>query len=392
MTTRKRAGRRSNNEGSFTFLEKSGLWQVRISHEGKRIAAYGRTKEEAREKLRALQRKQDQGLPLVTSKTPMRDYLTQWLGRIQHQVRPSTHAGYEGLVRVHLIPRLGHIKLGKLSPEHIERAYAAMLAEGKSASVIEHVHLRLSKALNDAIGRRLIYWNPAQAITPPKPSHNELHPPDASDINRLLDTAAATEYYEAIHTAFYTGLRRNELLALRWRDLDLDMARLSVSRSLYRAKGGKSIYQDAKTTHGRRLVSLTPSSALVLRSLRDRQRADGLLQDYPVDEESLVFRYRDGSPILPRGFSGAFRKILRRAGLEGYRLHDARHAHATQMLRQGVHPLIVSQRLGHSRVGITLDTYSHVTPGLQEAAALRFEEGLIVDKAPEREPIPGVLA
>jgi integrase len=162
------------------------------------------------------------------------------------------------------------------------------------------------------------------------------------------------------------------------------MGAVSVSRSLYRAKGGQSIYQAPKTAKGRRLVSLTPSSVLVLRSLRERQEADGLLQGYAVNEDSTVFRYRDGSPILPRAFSGAFKKIMRKAGLDGYRLHDARHAHATLMLRQGVHPKIVQERLGHSRVGITLDIYSHVTPGLQEAAALRFEEGMTAFR--EKEP------
>lgn len=157
----------------------------------------------------------------------------------------------------------------------------------------------------------------------------------------------------------------------------MEMATRSVTRSVYRAKGGQSIYQTPKTTKGRRLVSLTPSSALLLRSLKERQEADGLLLGYVVNEDSLVFRYRDGSPILPTGFTHSFTKIMRRAGLEGYRLHDARHTHATLMLRQGVHPKVVQERLGPAKVGTTLDIYSHVTPGLQEAAALRFEEELV---------------
>ena len=167
------------------------------------------------------------------------------------------------------------------------------------------------------------------------------------------------------------------------------MATISVARSLYRAKGGQSIYKDTKTAKGRRLVSLTPASALVLRSLKERQEADGLLLGYEVNEDSLVFRYRDGSPILPTGLTHAFAKIMRRAGMEGYRLHDVRHAHATLMLKQGVHPKIVQERLGHPRITTTLDTYSHVTPGLQEAAALRFEEGLSVVSQPEqvKEPV-----
>ena len=236
--------------------------------------------------------------------------------------------------------------------------------------------------------RNLIFRNPCQGVSPPRADGKELHPPDAAAIHRILEATKNTEYYEALYTAFYTGLRRGEILALRWRDVDLDMATISVNRSIYRGRGGKSIYQDPKTAKGRRLVSLTPSTALMLRSLRERQQAHGLLLGYIVNEDSQVFRYHDGRPILPRGFSGAFTKCMHRAGLEGYRLHDSRHAHATLMLRQGVHPKIVQERLGHAKVETTLNIYSHVTPGLQAAAALRFEEGLTVAKESESDPAP----
>ena len=334
------ATRRGNQEGSLTH-RKDGRWMARVSHEAQRITVYGKTKEEARQKLRALQRKQDQGLPLVTSQAALGDYLVQWLENIKYRVRQKTLADYADLVRCHLTPRLGHIRLNKLGPELIQKAWNDMLKEGHSASVVEHCHLRLSKALNDAMKRNLIYRNPCQMVSPPRAARKEVSPPDADAINRLLEMARDTDYYEALYTSFYTGLRRGELLALRWRDVDLAMGTVSVNHSLYRAKGGQSIIQDPKTAKGRRLVSLTPSTTLMLRSLWDRQVADGLLQGYTVNGESTVFRYRNGSPILPRGFSGAFTKIMRRAGLEGYRLHDARHAHATLMLRQGVHPKIV---------------------------------------------------
>ncbi len=338
--------RRGNNEGSV-YQRADGRWAASISLEGRRFSRYGKTRQEASRKLRELQRNQDQGLPVVTAQMLLRDYLVQWLDNIRHRVRPKTFEGYESLIRVHVAPRLGHIKLGKLTPELISKAWSEISTQGKSASVIEHCHLRLSKALNDAVKRQLIYRNPCQAVSPPRVYRKELRPPSAEAVQRLLETAKDTEYYEAMHTAFYTGLRRGELLALRWCDVDLDMATTSVSRTVYRAKGGRSVFTEPKTAKGKRLVSLTPSSALMLRALRERQEVDGMLQGFQVTKDSLVFRYSDGSPILPRAFSGAFRKIMHRAGLEGYRLHDARHAHATLMLRQGVHPKVVSERLGH---------------------------------------------
>ena len=367
---------RGNNEGSIVHRG-DGRWMARLSHEGRRVTVYGQTKEEARQKLRTLQRKQDENLPLVTSQMPLKDYLTQWLDYIRHQVRPKTHVDYERAVRLHIMSRLGHIRLGKLGPEHVARAWSDMLKAGKSASVVEYCHRRLSKAMNDAMKRDLVYRNPCQAVLPPKVPRKELYPPDADAIHQFLEVAKDTEYYEALYTSFYTALRRGELLALLWRDLDLDLGTISVTRSLYRAKGGRSIIQAPKTAKGRRLVSLTPSTTLLLRSLRECQEVDAFLHGYIVNDDSPVFRYRDGSPILPRGYTGAFTKIMRRAGLEGYRLHDARHAHASLMLKLGVHPKIVQERLGHAKVGTTLDIYSHVVPGLQQAAALRFEEGLV---------------
>ena len=173
---------------------------------------------------------------------------------------------------------------------------------------------------------------------------------------------------------------------MRWRGVNLDMAILSINRSVYRAKGAQSIYQEPKTAKGRRLVDLPPESVLVLRALRERQEADGLLQGYTVNEDTLVFRYRDGSPILPRGLSGAFTKIMRRAGLEGYRLHDARHSHASLMLQLGESPKTIQERLGHARATITLDIYSHLAPGIQKAAALRFNEALQAARGTEPTP------
>ena len=376
------AKRRGNQEGSLT-LRKDGLWAARVSHEGKRIAAYGKTKEEARLKLWALQRKQDEHLPLTTSQTLLRDYLAQWPESIKYQIRPKTLSDYEATVRLHIVPHLGHIRLGKLVPEHVEKTWNDIMKTGHSADVVKYAHLRLSKALNDAMKRRLIYYNPCHVVSPPKPSRQETYPPDAQAAHQFLDTARTTEYYEALYTAFYTGLRRGELLGLYWRDVSLEMGTLSVVSSLYRAKGGRSIYQDPKTAKGRRLVSLTPSTVLVLRYLRERQEADGLLQGYEVNNDTPVFRYRDGSLILPRGFTGACKKIMRSAGLESFRLHDLRHGHATLMLHQGENPKVVQERLGHAQVGTTLDIYSHVAPSLQQAAALRFDESMAMARAPK---------
>ena len=235
--------------------------------------------------------------------------------------------------------------------------------------------------------RRLIHYNPCQVVSPPKSITTEPYPPDAQAVHQFLAAARSTEYYEAMYTAFFTGLRRGELLALSWRDIDLEAATISIIHSVYRARGSQSIYHEPRTQKGRGLVDLTPSTALLLRSLRERQEADGQLLGYDVDKESPV--YHDGSPFLPRSFSGAFTKIMRRAGLEGFKLHQARHSHASLLLRQGENPKLIQERLWHSKVGTTLDIYSHVTPDLHLAATLRIEE--VVAEARQPEPISELL-
>ena len=205
--------RRGNNEGSI-YQREDGRWVATISVDGRRISRYARTRQEAIKKLRELQRLQDQGgLPVVTAQMPLRDYLAGWLENVRHRVRPKTFVDYEVAVRLHISSALGHVRLGKLTPEHISRAWDDMLKDGVSASTVEHAHRRLSKALNDAMKRQLIYRNPCQAVTPPKPPRREMDTPDSRAISRLLEAARDTEYYEALHTAFYTGLRRGELLA-----------------------------------------------------------------------------------------------------------------------------------------------------------------------------------
>ena len=171
-------------------------------------------------------------------------------------------------------------------------------------------------------------------------------------------------------------MRRGELLGLRWCDVDLDMAALSVVQALQRLHGGRYIVKEPKSSRGRRLIALPPSLAIVLRQHMAQAEAQRALLDLRLAETDLVFSHLDGAPLDPGTVTHSFRKIARKAGSFHVRFHDLRRTHASLMLRAGVHPKIVSERLGHSTVSITLDTYSRVMPGLQEAAALRFEEGL----------------
>jgi len=183
-------------------------------------------------------------------------------------------------------------------------------------------------------------------------------------------------------------MRRSELLAVRCVDVDLLGMHISVSRTMQYLNGVENhiTFKEPKSNKSRRLIALSPSTVFVLQEhLKAQQKMRESLQLPPISENDLVFSHWDGSPLLPDSITHAWSKLTRKCGLKGIRLHDARHTHATIMLKQGVHPKIVQERLGHSTISTTLDTYSHVSPGLQQAAARGFDDILNRDSTLDRQ-------
>jgi len=195
----------------------------------------------------------------------------------------------------------------------------------------------------------------------------------ADEVVRFLDAARETNYYVYFATLLYTGLSRGELLALRWRNLDLDNATLAVVETAYKLGNGDYVIKEPKTAHSRRTVTLPSSLVELFKAYRADQELLRIQLGIALNVDDFVFIRPDGSPINPSAVTLAFRRIIKRAGLRSVRIHDLRHTHATLMLSAGVHPKVVSERLGHANIGITLDIYSHVLPGLQEAAADKFD-------------------
>jgi integrase len=218
--------------------------------------------------------------------------------------------------------------------------------------------------------------NVGEAVDAPRPEHKEVTMLGANEIRLILDASKEAPYYVVFFTKAYTGLRRSELLGLRWGDVDLEKSTLSVVQTLHQLRGGRYIFREPKSKRSRRQIALSPSLAILLWDHQLKQEHTRRLLGKSLEPADLVFSHPDGTPIRPNSITRAFHKIAQSLDLKGARLHDLRHAHATIMLEQGVHPKIVQERLGHSSVSTTLDIYSHVVPGLQEAAARRFEEGL----------------
>lgn len=232
------------------------------------------------------------------------------------------------------------------------------------------MHRVLRAALGQAVRWRMLSRNPADAVRPPRPERREMKALPEKDMTALFESLAGTRLYAPVTVAATTGLRRGELLALRWSDVNLDAATLTVKRSLEETKAGLN-FKSPKTREAQRLLDLLPLTVEVLRRHRIEQAKARLAAGPAWEDNDLVFPDSDGRPWRPSLLTGAFAD--RRTGI---RFHDLRHSHATQLLRAGVHPKIVSERLGHAGVGITLDTYSHVLPGMQKQAMLQLEASL----------------
>ena len=340
------------------------------------------SKKEAEKRLSEVLNQIDNGIFIKPGKTTLAEYLERWLKEYAWpNLAPRTAEGYESIIRQHVIPGIGNLPLTQLKPEHLQRYYSEKLASGRcdgkgalSQTTVNHHHTCLHRALKMALKWGLVSRNPADAATPPRPRRSEMQTMNEDEVQTFLEAAKATPYYVLFYLVLFTGMRRSELLALRWCDADLIMSEVSVSRSLHHLRDGNIVIRQPKTAKARRQVALPPSATLILNEHKEKKALECAMLGMSLKDDSLIFCQVDGKPLLPDTVSHAWVKIMKRASLKHFRLHDGRHTHASLLLKQNVHPKIVQERLGHATISTTLDLYSHVAPGLQEAAARHFDE------------------
>jgi integrase len=311
-------------------------------------------------------------------------FLAAWLAHMRGRVRRVTFEGYEVLVRRHALPALGALELAALRPLHLQDLYGRLLAGGAgrrplAAGTVLNLHLVLTQALGQAVRWELLAANPAAGAQPPRPRRAAPLVADPALLERLLAATAGSVYELPCALALATGMRRGELLALRWSDLSPERRQARVVRSLQPTQAGL-VFEEPKTRRSRRPVVLPAFLDRYLDAQQQRQSERRLAAAGAWRELGLVIDRGDGAPLNPDTLSAGWARFLGRKGLPKLRFHDLRHAHATLLLLQGVHPKIVSERLGHASIGITLDTYSHVLPSLQNDAADAFDT-LFPDRA-----------
>lgn len=332
----------------------------------KRVTA--RTKREVELQVAELIHKAETGFT-DAGKVTVREFFDHWLESVRPTLRPATVRRYRDLARLHIVGIVGNLKLGKLLAADVQRLYANRLAAGLSPTSVRHIHGLLHRALSDAVRWGLLTRNVTEAVDPPRRSTPEARTWNASEVATVLTVAASDELEALWRLALMTGMRRGELLGLRWTDVDLDAGSLSIRRTLSRGESSRLESGEPKTASGRRRIALPASVVESLRRHRLRQVEYRLAVGPAYEDRELVFTNDTGGPLHPNTLAHRFRTLIAASNVPVIRFHDLRHTCATLLLGQGVHPKVVQERLGHADIAMTMNLYSHVTADMQRNAA-----------------------
>jgi integrase len=383
---RRTAGNKKRASGeSSIYRDEDGRWHGFVSmgkkENGRRDRRHvsGAKRADVVAKVRAIEAKRDAGVIDAAGRAPtVGEWLDHWLDNIAaRKVRARTLESYRSTVRLHLRPGIGHHRLDRLQPEHLERLYGALSDKGLSPASILRAHRVLSRALRVASQRAKVARNVATLVDPPTVKRPETALPLSAQEARKVMAAAQTHRNAARWTvALAVGLRQSEALALRWSDVDLDNGTLSVRRGLHRISGQGLVYEEPKADRSRRNLALPAQLVDALKAQRAVQLEERIAAGPLWEDHDLVFAQPNGRPIERKSDWRAWKALLRQAGVREVRLHDGRHTAATLLLSEGVHPRVVMEVLGHAQMRTTTDTYSHVMPALGRDAADRMGQAL----------------
>jgi integrase len=362
------AQRRGNREGTIT-QRTNGSWRAQIFLDGKRLSHTSKTRRECQDWLKKISGDFDAGISINGSQQTLQGYLESWLTSIQKSIRPTTLYQYRMTCRRYIYPILGSIKLCNLHPELIQRLYANNLDSGIGARTVRIIHAVLHSAFEKALKLGILGRNPVDATTPPRVESKEMRIYDENQVNQLLLAARGNKNEALYHLAIATGLRQSELLGLKWSDLDWQKRTLSIQRQLKRNGKKDDLFSQPKTKNGRRVIILGSITIDKFREHWDRQNMERLFAGERYQDNDLIFPTPIGTPKNQSNLFREFKQFIRSAGLPEIRFHDLRHTAASLLLNHNIAPIIVSRRLGHYKVSMTLDTYGHLIPEFQNEAA-----------------------
>jgi integrase len=371
--------KRGNGEGSIT-KRSDGRWMARYTvHTAigpKRKHIYGRTRQEVAEKLSKAVSDRVGGVVFDGDHETLEAYLRRWIDEVlRGTVKQSTLENYTYIVRLHIIPELGRVRLRALKSRDVRRLYREKLEAGLSPRTVQIIHTVLRKALQQAVRDDVLTRNVCDAVTAPRPTKKEMQPLTPEQAKSLLENVREDRLRGLYVLAITAGLREGELLGLRWDDVDLERKLLQVRRQLTRTRDGLSF--TAPKRDKARVVRLTDIAIAALKAHREAQNEERARAGSLWEETSLVFTSSIGTPVDVGNLTyRSFRPLLKRTNLPRIRFHDLRHTCATLLLSKGTHPKIVQEMLGHANISMTMDTYSHVLPDMQEKAVSAMDDAL----------------
>jgi integrase len=347
----------------------------------RRWHSFAGTKRAAQVECARLISEMQRGTYLEPNKTMVAKFLDRWLADVKTRVSAKTYERYEQVCHKNIAPLLGAVLLSKLRPAQISQAYATALASGRRRRAggllprtVHHMHVILKGALAQAVKWEMLARNPAAAVDPPKVARTTMQTYDLGQTAELIQAARGKRIFVPIILAVLCGLRRGEIAALRWRNVDLAVGQLSVVQSAEQTQAGVR-YKAPKNGRGR-TVALSATLVTELKAHRIQQAQELLKVGKRLSDDDFVVTQADGSPLQPHSLGQEWVRFLTNSTLPRIRFHDLRHAHATHLLASGVHPKVASERLGHGTVAITLDLYSHVLPNMQADAVALVDDAL----------------
>ncbi|MBZ9752769.1 site-specific integrase [Deinococcus sp. HMF7604] len=379
--------RKSNGEGSLR-LRPDGKWELRATLEDatgqkRRISLYGSTRKEVTAKRDALKSDEAAGVLAAPNRHTLETYLTAWLDHVQQELKPTSHQSYKYLVDQHLVPRIGQVQLLKLAPLHVEGLMSGMLRDGLSPRTAGYARAVLRRALQQALRWGLVGRNVAQNVAPPRKTQQEMQAWTPEQAAKFLETAQGDALHPLFYLALMTGLRRGELLGLRWQDVDEAEGKLHIRQNLV-IVNHRPQFIDPKTARSRRSVHVAAETMAVLGHQRGHVVAMKGKAGARWEDHDLVFPSSVGTPLGTYTLNRTWWGLIKQAELPRIRFHDLRHTYASLALAQKISPKVVSERLGHANVAFTLQTYAHVYEEEHRAAALDSSQLL----APRSQPAP----
>ena len=370
---------------------KKGLYQGRVllgydPKTGKEIrpVVYGKSEREAWRKLDQIIARHENGQALKDSKIKFGDWLALWLeNHVKVRSRLTTWENYKWVADTHIIPEVGTVPIKNLRPHHLQELYRQKFESGRgdkkgglSARTIQLIHRICHAALEQAVREDLIIKNVARVVSLPKRQRKEIRPMTEEQVKIFLQANKDEPMFAAFFLLVSTGMRRGEVLGLRWSDLDLDKKTVYVQRSWVKSQTQSAKFSEPKTAMSRRVIPLTAEAVEVLLRHLDKQniiKKENADEDKKYIDQDLVFCRSDGDPLYPGTLNTYLGKALKKAGLPKFRMHDIRHTFASLMIARGVPIKVVQELLGHTTIQMTLDTYTHVLPGMKEDAMDRLQ-------------------